>query len=530
MPELTMTPEVKARLAAALPSGYALEDFRILDVEGEISEAKPADKEAAAVIAAVTAGPAMVNEAGKPTIMKVVAWMCHADLVNLNGHSFVASELAQVAPTLFQAPNFGVMDWNHSAILNWNDDPAMIGVWYNAEYAWDQKANKGVGAFGIRVTGMMFSWLFPTQANEMLADQVRDGVVRFSMACIPRSEEFATVQGQPAVILHDPVFFTNSALNVPNADPDASGKVTEDTTVSSGDLLEQLAGPANTTQLFMLPASKDTPGAVMATDGLGNQLYYVQVAGLQNPKTIVTTASSGGTTTGNLSSGTLVLTVDGKEWSLINNGDLTQVTADTEDDLMDQEKIAELEARIVALEAVEVALKATETTLATQIETLTTEHAAAMATVHAEIEISRTALDELKTTADALQLALTEAQGVIEARDAALAASEEKLAEYVAKETASTAAATLAARMAELPAMYLTAHEKREEGVRSRIEAAWTALSDEEWELKKVELFGGFSAKVGFVARSQDLGKLPVVGAGDESDLKTQVKSLIKSK
>ena len=501
-----MTPELAAKLATLLPAGYSPDQFRILEVEGEISEAKPADKEAAALIAAVTAGPAMINENGKPTIMKVVAWMCHADMVNLNGHSFVASELASVAPTLFRAPDFGVMDWNHAAILNWNDDPQIIGVWYDAEYAWDAKANKGAGAFGIRVTGMMFSWLFPEQANEMIADQERDGVVRFSMACIPKSEEFSTINGERAVVLHDPVFFTNSALNVQNADVDANGKVSEAADVSTMDLLKELsAEPAP----FAVPASDSV---IQATDGQGNKFNFVLIGS--------SSASVGvagnwvpvvGSTTGTLN--VPAVTISG----IINNdGDLTQVKADMEDDLM-EEKIAELEAQLAAFKEVEITLRA-------QLDALTTESAAAVAAA----EASKTALDELKTTTDALQVALTEAQDALEAKTAELVASEEKLAEYVAKETAAAAADKLAARIAELPEMYMKAHRNREQEAQDRIEAGWMALSDEDWELKKVELFGGFSAKVGFVARSLDHGKLPLVSAGDESDIKAQVKSLIK--
>lgn len=532
MTQLTMTPERQARLAALLPAGYALDQIRMIEVEGVVTddELSPIDK---AVIATVTAAPSPINAHGKPTVMRVVAWLCHADTVNLNGDAFVAQELAAIAPTLFRAPDFGVMDWNHSAVLNWNDDPAMIGVWYGAEYAWDAQALNGAGAFGIRATGMMFSWLFPEQANEMLADQVRDGHVRFSMACIAGSVEFGAVNGQSASILHNPVFFTNSALNRQNADVDANGAVSEDPTVTSDLLRNQLAGNAS---------------LVQATDGLGNTLFY-QVSGTLSGGTTTTTWPSGITTTqwdGVIATPSPfnpkgiryeIRTKDGTT-TLVPIPASDAQAHDVEDALM-KTKIAELEARVLELESIETALKASEVVLQEQITTLTDERNVAVAaleegTLQHTATLDATAalttrVDELTTSVDALTVALAASEDALAIANEALAVAAAAQADSDAKDAELALAAKLVARMDELPQLYLDAHAKRDAEKQVRIEAAWLALSDEEWELKKEELVGGFPAKVGFVSRSQVLGVLPVSDASD-GPLKAQIKSLIKSK
>lgn len=211
---------LRCRLAAA-PAD--LDNMRQLSVRATLVPGSEA--ELRPILASLeSAAPALINEQGRPTIMRVDAWMCHADMVNLNGDAFIGEELqAIVEAGLFQAPDFGVMDWNHSAVLQWNEDPTLIGVWYGSSYEMDES----VGKMGVRVQGMMFAWLFPEQANEMLADQERFGYVNFSMACMAKSVEFGTIDGRRAAILHNPTFFTNSALNKPPADPAAKGRVSE---------------------------------------------------------------------------------------------------------------------------------------------------------------------------------------------------------------------------------------------------------------------------------------------------------------
>lgn len=218
--------EMVARIQAQLPEGYDASELRLLTVTAKLQPQSDIDEDARLALAEMhEAGPQMMTD-GRPTIMKVVAWMCHEG-VNRNRDAFVAEELKALQPALFKAPNFGVMDWNHSAVMPWSDEPKSIGVWYRSEYAFDEDANEGKGAWGILATGMMFAWLYPEHATKMLGEQARDGHVNFSMACIPGGVEFKEDEQGMYALLHNPVFFTVSALDVPPADPDAVGNVEE---------------------------------------------------------------------------------------------------------------------------------------------------------------------------------------------------------------------------------------------------------------------------------------------------------------
>lgn len=166
-------------------------------------------------------GPPLMTD-GAPTVMQMTAWMAHEG-VNRNRLAFVAAELQLAAKQVTKTSPL-VMDFNHSAIHGWDGEQRCIGMWHSAEYAFDTKANDGAGAWGILVQGVMFAWLFPEIADALQAEQGRKGYIEFSMACIPASIEFAVAtDGRGYEIAHNPVFFTNSALDVPPADPDAKG-------------------------------------------------------------------------------------------------------------------------------------------------------------------------------------------------------------------------------------------------------------------------------------------------------------------
>jgi hypothetical protein len=120
----------------------------------------------------------------------------------------------------------------------------IIGVWTKLDYAFDQKAVDGQGAWGILAEGVMFAWAYPEIADQMLAEQGRNETVDFSMACIPSSVEFGEIDGKRAAILHNPIFFTLSALDVPPGDKDAVGVVKEgdDSENVEQNLKQQLTG------------------------------------------------------------------------------------------------------------------------------------------------------------------------------------------------------------------------------------------------------------------------------------------------
>jgi hypothetical protein len=226
---MEITAEQKAKLATRF--GVSAEDVFSLAYAAQLLPATTSlDPIEQTIVAKYTknadtaGGPPPISN-GLPTVMRVVAWMCHEG-VNNNRLAFVKEELPAAAAKI-AAPNFLVMDWNHSAVFQYQGDQRIIGVWYKADYAHDPRAKAGQGAWGVLVTGVMFAWANPEIANAMLAEQERNGKLDFSMACISQSSEFVrreASEGGSYVIAHNPIFFTNSALDVTPADVDATGR------------------------------------------------------------------------------------------------------------------------------------------------------------------------------------------------------------------------------------------------------------------------------------------------------------------
>ena len=190
-----------------------------------IAELDPTE---AAVVTAYTdaAGAPMITD-GKPTAIRMCAWMAHGDgVINDNRVAFVSEEIKPFVATVNDT-NPLVMDFNHSAVKGYADDPKMIGAWTRAEWAFNPAAANGTGAWGILLSGVMMAWLFPNIADTILADQARNGYTRNSMACMSRGIEFKSDADGPYQILHNPVFFTLSVLDVPPADKAAIGKAVE---------------------------------------------------------------------------------------------------------------------------------------------------------------------------------------------------------------------------------------------------------------------------------------------------------------
>lgn len=482
-----MTQKRNWRLAN-LPEGYSPDDLREFELVAQV-QAGDADAEMIALAAETTkvAGPPLINADGRPTILKVVAWMLHTDVVNKNGDYFVKEEIEAMAPTLFRAPNLGVMDWNHAAVLNYNDDPPLIGVWYKSEFAFDQAALDGQGAWGLLVTGMMFAWLFPEQANEMLADQARDGGVRFSMAAIPSSTEFRTIGGAKAAVLHNPVFFTNSALNKPPADPDALGTVSERPEAIPEEMVEE----------WMKRKKEKYP---VEKPGYGKLVTVNSLNGLTSTTT-----------------GTYLVDAETTHWLFVPH-----TAAITEEKAMNDEMIAALKAEKEAAEAKIDALTA-KLTLAESIETERAELAEQVAALNEKIVALETTVAEITTSRDALiaerdqaiasfeasEARIAELSAQVDAFEAEKAAFEEEAARV---EAARVLAEKLAARLASLPVEFMKVHSARDEATRTRLETKWVAFeTDEEWEeYKKHELLGYTPAqpRLGYRQRSEQEGTL----------------------
>lgn len=149
----------------------------------------------------------------KPRMLQLTAWICHAGKPNLNDKAFLAEDLREaVEQGLFQAPYFGMIDFNH--------DFEAYGCWYDTEFAFDPEAQE----WGIIAHGALFAWRYTELADKVLAMQARQGYVDVSMACMAESYEPAvTEDGRPYLIIRRPVFFTTSVLDVDPADVHARG-------------------------------------------------------------------------------------------------------------------------------------------------------------------------------------------------------------------------------------------------------------------------------------------------------------------
>ena len=213
---------IRAALADRVPEGYDVANLVLVPVhataEVEEIEARPRHDKAEMPL---------MDEAGRPTRLKIDAWMAHADVPNLNRQMFMAEDLEKFASGFQTMPDYLVMDWNHSAVMPWRDGPKAIGAWHDVRWERDPAASNGRGAMGLRATGIQWAWLFPEQANILMGEQARNGYAAFSMAAIAKRKSYQTdpATGQEVTILHEPVFFTLSALDVLPADPDARGHV-----------------------------------------------------------------------------------------------------------------------------------------------------------------------------------------------------------------------------------------------------------------------------------------------------------------
>lgn len=467
MPPLQIPADVAARIAARLPDGKTVEDIRIVPVVGTVEVAPELTSQELAMASQVEAagGPPMLSN-GVPTIMRVVAWMCHEG-TNKNGLTFLADDLGPAADRI-REPNFLPMDWNHSGVFSWSFDPKAIGLWYRAEKRWDPKASEGKGAYGILIQGMVWSWMFPDYANTMLAEQARNGKIDFSMACIPARTELVIEDGRVTQeIAHEPVFFTHSALDVPPADPDAVGVGVEgsDDSELETKLTKQLTG-------------EETDDVEEADD---------VAARLQLPQAPVFPAASPNAT---------------DDAALRAAAAAAHQESHSEEDQMDPEQmVAELEA------------------LREQIATLTTTETE-LATAQARIVELEQQLTEAQTAREGFAAAASEAAAAAETAHAELVAraeaAEARVAEYERVEREAAEATRFEARLAELPESYRAALQKRSEEEQTAFRARWTAASDEAWSVFKADALLGYeNIQVSYLTLSNREGGVLNTAAGD---------------
>lgn len=447
------------QLVVNLPAGYNIAELLFVPTESKVIPEESLSEAEQAILAQTRLGsPPMINTDGRPTILRIVKWMCHAGVPNENGDMFVSEELKTLANDLFRAPNFGVMDWNHAAIIPDGESPPLMGVWYKADYAFNPSAAGGMGAWGVLVTGMMFAWLFPEVADALVAEQTRSGVIKGSMACIPKSVEYVDLGERSARVLHNPVFFTHSLLSRRPADANATGLVSEDPGANVDEMARRCLQGKKSDDVEDDPQHEQDP-----MDELEDLLEELDLAHTAPALAAVPVLAASTELGGHI---------------------------------MTEKELDELKA---AHEAQVTALQAELATVRAELEAVTLR-----------LDGAATQLAEVSTARDAIATALEVAEAQLGIKVLELEQAQTELARLQAEEDARVRAAKLESRIAELNETYRASHAKHPEELRAKIEAHWAELTDEEWEVKKAELMAGMPARVGYVARSQQEGALLV--------------------
>jgi len=514
---------IREKLAAFVPEGYSIDDLRIATSLAQVQSVDELDAAQKVALTVVQqdqkeAGPPLINSQNKPTILKIVSWIGHADVPNRNRDAFVREELQQIAGTLFRAPNFGVMDFNHSAVRIFSDDPKVIGIWYKAEWAFDAKANDGKGAWGILATGIAFSWLFPEIADKLLADQARSGTIKVSWTWIPGSLEMAEDDRGSYAINHNPVFFTVAVLDVPPADPDAAGRGSEDPATVEEDLKAQVAVADRITK-YAMTVSQAGPGT-SGTAGAGFNGWWVPTG--------TASAGNGGSNMNEEMVKRLQAEKNQAEQKLI------EITTKYSAKEVEQDaKIAELTAARDAAVAETAKIKSESETRISELTTARDSAVAELAKVKDELETRvsdlTTARDHVVQQMEQLAARIPVFEEEIKGLRAQVETIEAAKAEVQAKTAENAKKARLAARIAQLPESFRKLHAAKPEENRTRVEAKWSDMTDEQWEqYKNDELLGYQQTKIGYALRSAAEGVLPKTGTESEDDIKNRVQRLLK--
>lgn len=460
------------RLIKTLPEGASPED--ILVIQSGYATVEPAgeltDDEVLVKAGYVKAGPPVLNAAGQPTVMKIVAWMAHEG-INMNRQAFLAADLQALAPTLFREPNFGVMDFNHSAArVLFNEEPKIIGVWYKAEYRYDEAAQR----YGLLATGMMFSWLFPDHADSLLADQERLGHMRFSMMALPRPLEDMQDENGAYSIIHNPAFMSVSALDVNPADMHSVGVGSETIAVTEEGLRQRL-----------ITAALDRPWQQSSIIETITDASKPEGAAMDEQKLVELTEAK-------TKLDIEVAQLREANITLQRKYDDAIVAHDTE--------VAEFTQAVEELKRLneELGTKVTETEVAR--DSANSERDAVTAKI-AELETELNSLKEFKATTDA----------------------------EVAKQAAEV---KLAARKAKLPESYLEAFSKRPAERQAALEEKWLAMEDDAFEAYLEDELGYVpNTKLSYFERSRREEVLPTQSEDVKSEeIGERVRRLLATK
>lgn len=417
------------------------------------------------------AGP--LDDTGRQRMLKVTAWIAHGGPANANGDAFLEKDLeSAVEKNLFQAPYFGMMDFNH--------DFEAYGVWYDAKYGYDSN----VGEFGILAEGAMFAWRYTDLADKMLAEQSREGTIKVSMAALPESiERREAAGGREEYVLRNPVFVATSLLDQDPADKAAHGLVTEG--------LE----PHET--------RSDSLGFVTT---VGEHHYEEEEEDFTATTTYMNAALFDATPFGN-SSNTIHWASSGFKTSPSEENDMDYNTliAEIRSALGDEvEGLKELLSAAEELPAMMEAFELSDALVKEQTE---------------EIEGLRTELEEHTSQVETLETALEAQVAQVEALQEEITALTEELNGYKKAEEEAEAEALYEQRVAALPAAFVSALEERDEESRERVMARILAMSDEEFA-EEIDLLSRVTASTTretYVERSDRMGVLPHGGEATKS-------------
>lgn len=414
-------------LREAFRKRTGIADIRIVNARVSRIET-PADHEVAQFKAQFKAaferagGPPMISN-GRPTIIRMVAWLAHEG-INKNRLAFERDDLAQAALKI-REPDFLPMDFNHSAVAPFSFDQKAVGVWYRAEMAQDPEAQS---RWGILATGMMWAWMNPEIADRLLAEQSRNGRIDFSMACVPGKVTRAVDADGSYEIAGDTTFFTLSALDVPPADPDARGLGVEGS-----------ADPALETEL----KRRLTAGTA------ARAARHLRAAKARLP--------------------------EGKQMDIDNTQPVEPQGAPEAPDL--QHAVVEaLDKKFAEFKNLqEMAVKVTS------LEGQNMIAAERMKALNADLQEADARISDKELALEAANAELGKANAEIERLALELKAANDRIEKFEAAEAQKAAENRLVERMKTLPDAYVEAFTRRTTEEQNKAKARWTAMSDSDW-------------------------------------------------
>jgi hypothetical protein len=189
-----------------------------VDESADVSEAAPVAKAFLLAHDAETASTdPFFGTNGLPRMLRVSLWMAHEGKFNRNRDGFKPGSLRK-------AVELGLASASNPLMIDYNHDFTPVGVWTRATYRFNPKNS----LYGVLLEGVIFAWRFPELTDTLVAEQARNGYIEGSMACMAAGYENGKDDSDAeGTWILEPTFFTTSVLDVPPADPNSVGLVSE---------------------------------------------------------------------------------------------------------------------------------------------------------------------------------------------------------------------------------------------------------------------------------------------------------------